>query len=52
MTMVSLGIFLLWRFREVKFARVAVVAPAVFYAAVVGTHFGHSVRLYLGWSIF
>lgn len=52
MTMVTLGIILLWRFREVKFARVTVVVPAVFYAAVVGTHFGHSVRLYLGLSIF
>ena len=52
MTMVALGLALLWRLRENKFARIAVLLPAVFYSVVVGAHIGHSIRLYLGWSIF
>jgi hypothetical protein len=52
MTMVTLGLALLWRRRENKFARIAVLLPAVFYAVVVGSHIAHSIRLGLGWSIF
>ena len=52
MTMVSLGLILLWRLRENKFARITVLVPAVFYSVVIGSHIAHSIRLGLGWSIF
>jgi hypothetical protein len=46
--MVSLGLTLLWRLRETTFARMALIIPAVFYSAIIGTHIAHSIRLGFG----
>ena len=46
--MVTLGLTLLWRLRASSFARIALIIPALFYSAIIGTHIAHSIRLGFG----
>tara|TARA_Y100001963_G_C6608134_1_gene365781 strand:+ start:278 stop:643 length:366 start_codon:yes stop_codon:yes gene_type:complete len=48
----SMGVFLLWKLRHIRLARVSVILPAVFYSIIVGMHIAHSLKLGFGMSLF
>ena len=45
-TLVSLGVLLLWRFRKIPTARIAFVPVALLYALVAGGHIGSLIYIY------